>query len=128
MEAQGGGSSTPSYSNVFSNRGRARNKNQTPQPLEVKTKNTETHKAEGNKTHAEQGTHEEDRQEEIAEDRGQRTENRNKMGPYKPKTITKPRVILNDPALQEHRITWQTMPLYINLWESGRQRKRCTPR
>ena len=60
MEAQGEGSSTPSYSNVVSNRGRAGNKIKPPQSLEVKTKNTETQKAEGSKTHAEQGTHEED--------------------------------------------------------------------
>lgn len=60
MEAQGGGSSTPSYSNVVSNRGRGGYKNKPPQPFEFKTKKTEIQKAEGNKTHANQGAHEED--------------------------------------------------------------------
>lgn len=41
--------------------------------------------------------------EEKAEDKGQGTQNRTKMGHCKPKTNTKLRVILNDLALQEHR-------------------------
>ena len=103
MEAQGGGSSTPSYSNVVANRGRGGNNNKPPQPLEVKTKNTETQKVEGSETHADQGAHEEDCREEKEEDRDQGSEKRAKMGLYKPKTITKPRGILNDPTLQAHR-------------------------
>lgn len=88
---------------MVANRGRGGKKHKHPQPLEVKTKNIETQKAEDSKTHADQGAHEEDRQEEKEEDRGQGIENRAKMGPYKPKTITKPWVILNDPLLQVHR-------------------------
>ena len=70
METQGGGSSTPSYSKMVANRGRTGKKNKPPQPLEVKAKNTETQKAEGSKTHADQGAHKEDFQEEKEEDRG----------------------------------------------------------
>jgi len=61
MEAQGGGSSTPSYSNVVLNKGRAGKKNKPPHSSEDTTKKTETRKAEGSNTHAEQGTHKEDR-------------------------------------------------------------------
>jgi len=102
MEVQGGGSSTPSYINVVSNKGRAGKKNNPLHSSEDTTKNTETQKVEGSNTHAEKGTHKEDKQEEKAQDRGQGTENRTKMGPCKPKTNTKSWVILKDPALQEH--------------------------
>lgn len=107
------------YNNVVSNRGRAGKKNKPLHSLEDTTKNIETQKAEGNNTHAEQGTHEEDRQEEKAEDRGQGTENRTKMGLCKPKTNTKPRVILNDPALQEHRdhmANYAIMCKFMGIW------------
>jgi len=57
MEAQGGGSSTPSYSNAVSNRGRAGKKNKPPHSSEDTTKNTETQKVEGSNMHAEQWTH-----------------------------------------------------------------------
>lgn len=103
MEAQGGGRSTPSYSKVVSSRGKVGNKSKPPHSLEDMTKILETQKEEGCKTHVEDGTHEEDPSEGKAQDRGQRVENRTKMGPCKPKSSNKPWVILNDPALQEHR-------------------------
>lgn len=70
METQGGGSSAPSYINMVANRGRGGKKNKPTQPLEIKTKNTKTQKAEGIKTHADQGAHEEECQEEKEEDKG----------------------------------------------------------
>ena len=108
---------------MVASRGRAGNKNKPPQPLEVKTKNTETQKAKGRKTHADQGTHEEDHQEEKEEDRGQGTENRAKMGPCKPKTINKPRVILNDLALQAHKDHMENYAIickFMGIWPSER--------
>ena len=103
METRGGGSYTPSYSYMVENRGRGGKKNKPPQPLEVKTQDTETQKAEGSKTNVDQGAHEEDYRGEKEEDKDQGSENRAKMGPCKAKTTTKPRVILNDPALLAHR-------------------------
>lgn len=60
MEAQGGGSSTPSYNKVVSSRGRVGNKSKPPHSLEDKTKIRETQKEEGYKIHVDDGTHEED--------------------------------------------------------------------
>ena len=45
------------------------------------------------------------------------------MGPCKPKTITKPRVILNDPTLQEHKDHMENYAIickFMGIWPSER--------
>ena len=79
------------------------NRNKPQNSSENKTKISNTQKAEGSKPHEKEGTHEEVQQEEKIEDIGQGSENIAKMGPYKPKSNIKLQVILNDPALLEHR-------------------------
>ena len=57
------------------------NRNKSQKTAENKTKNYDIQKAEGNKPHEKEGTHEEVRQEEKIEDSGQGSNNIAKMGP-----------------------------------------------
>ena len=103
IEGQGGGRSTPSYSNVVSNRGKEPSWNKLQNSMENETKTTSTQKLEGSKPHEKEGTHKEVRKEMKVGDSGQRMEGTATMGPFKPKSNIKLRVVLNDPSLQAHR-------------------------
>jgi len=63
MEGLGGGSSTPSYSNMVSNRSKKASLNNFWIPTKAKTKTTRTHKPRRNNSHEEEGTHKEARKE-----------------------------------------------------------------
>jgi len=99
MEGLGGGSSTPSYSNVVSNRSKEVSLNTFRNLPKAETKTIDTHKLRSSISQEKEGTHKEARQEKIPGDTSQRTENMFAMGPCKPKANIKPRVLLNDQAL-----------------------------
>ena len=99
MEGQGGGSSTPSYSNMVSNRSKEASLKIFQKPMEAKTKTNGTQKPESSKSLEKEGIHKEVRKEMESGYNSRRTENISTIGPYKPKTNIKPQVVLNDPAL-----------------------------
>jgi len=99
MEGLGGGSSTPSYSNVVSNRSKETSLNNFWNPLKAETKTTDIHKLGSNIPQEKEGTHKEARREKIPSDTSERTEKLSATGPCKPKANIKPRVVLNDPTL-----------------------------
>ena len=66
MEGHGGGSSTPSYSNIVSNRGREKSLNNLWNSTEDETKTTGTHKPKSSKSHEKEGTHKEAQKETKA--------------------------------------------------------------
>lgn len=77
MEGHGGGSSTPSYSNMVSNRRKEMCMNNFRKPT-------------GAETLEKEGTHKEARRETKSEGRSERMENISTTGPCKPKSNIKP--------------------------------------
>lgn len=87
--------------------------------MEKETNTTETQVSEGSGPQEVNGTHEGARVEAKLGDRGQRSKSKATMGPFKPKYNIKPRVVLNDPALQEHRdhmATYAVICKFMGIW------------
>ena len=107
-----GRSSTPSYSQEVSSRGK--------KPLEVEKGlsggdigNIDDEKEQNNKRGEEKVKEKEEK------DKKHEAENKKQKGPCKPKAEVTPRVVLNDPALQAHRehiCTYAIIWKFMGLW------------
>jgi len=118
MEGQGGGSSTPSYSNVVSSRSKEVSLNGFRKPTEVeKKRQTQKIQKEANQMNRNRLTGRSGG--ERLGDSSQKNEYKYATGPCKPRSTIKPRVVLNDPALQVHRdhmVTYAVICKFIGIW------------
>jgi len=111
MESRKGGSSTPSYSQAVSSRGK--------KPLETVKGFLGEGKQNNRDTQEQNNSRKEARKEKGVEKNNQNAETKKQNGLCKPKTSITPIVVLSDPALQAHRdhmMTYAIICKVMGLW------------
>lgn len=136
MEGRGGGSSTPSYIHVVANKSEEVGSNRFKRPMEVETERISTEKPENISSHDQEENHEEVREEKRTWGSSQRAKHKSVTGLCKPRSAIKPRVVLNNPALQElrdHMMEYAIICKFMGIWpmEKALQvwiRNQCKPK
>lgn len=112
MEARRGGSSTPSYKDVVTSRGKKPLENDSS--TEEERRGIPNEKIGGTRTKKKK-----DAKDKEEEDKIQEAKDKKQKGPCKPKAEISPKVVLNDLALRAHRDHMRTYAIickFMGLW------------